>query len=596
MSEVLFSTMDIIPEIKKVLEELQFEHPTEIQEQAIPVIKTGADVIGKSQTGTGKTIAFAIPALEVIANAEDKSSLQVLIVCPTRELASQAYKEIKNLAQYMHSVKVAEIYGGVPMDRQIIKLKRANIVIGTPGRIMDHMRRRTLKVNNLKMIVLDEADEMLSMGFKEDIETILMDTPEDRQTVLFSATMPKEIMQLTKEFQKEPQLIQINKQQVTVNNISQSYIQSPMGRKMDILNLLLRFYNPNRAMIFCNTKKMVDDVTEYLHQNNFLAEGLHGDMKQSQRSSVMDLFKAGRVNVLVATDVAARGIDVNDIDYVINYDIPQNNEYYVHRIGRTGRAGKNGCAITITSGRRQMFIMRDIAKSTKSEIKEIDIPTTSDIKEKSKNTNLEQFKNAMQSEIQSEFLAMVDTLVTEGYSLKDIAAKALELNYISSELSIQDVKAMGKKGNDKDFANICIDIGRASRVAPNHIVGAITERYEMSGSQIGKIEIYDDKTLVAVPKNIREDIVEAMIGCKICGKPTITISVDKVEKSNNDNGFKKSRRDADRGRSFKNNKGEKSSYNSENKKPKFYDGKKDGFKGRDKKFSSFSKKKKSSDF
>ncbi|MEG0693180.1 MAG: DEAD/DEAH box helicase, partial [Oscillospiraceae bacterium] len=327
MSETKFSELDILPEIRRAIDTLGFDTATNIQSQAIPMIKTGVDVIGRSQTGTGKTIAFGIPALEAIDVKDEKNSLQVMILCPTRELAQQACEEIKKLSQFMHGIKAVEVYGGVPMDRQIIRLKKANIVIGTPGRIMDHMRRKTLKVNNLKMIVLDEADEMLSMGFKEDIETILTDTPEDRQTVLFSATMPPSILAITKQFQKTPSIIEIDKKNVTLDNIEQFYIDAPMGRKMDALNLVLRFHQPKLAMIFANTKRMVDEITEYLCKNDFQAEGLHGDMKQSQRSKVMDSFKFGKTNILVATDVAARGIDVDDVDIVFNYDVPDNEEY-----------------------------------------------------------------------------------------------------------------------------------------------------------------------------------------------------------------------------------------------------------------------------
>ena len=326
-NQTLFSELSLTPAIRRAVEAMGFETATDIQAQSIPLIQSGCDVIGRSQTGTGKTVAFGIPALEAIdTTSELRHAVQVLILCPTRELAVQACEEIRKLAQFMPGIRAVDVYGGAPMDRQILRLKTANIVVGTPGRVMDHMRRKTLRLDALKMIVLDEADEMLSMGFREDIETILAETPEQRQTVLFSATMPPAILALTRTYQKNPQLVQIAQTQETVENIEQTYCDVPMGRKMDALALLLQYEAPKLALIFCNTKRMVDEITEYLGQHDFLAEGLHGDMKQSQRTKVMSGFKHGRTGILVATDVAARGIDVNDIDYVINYDVPQSAE------------------------------------------------------------------------------------------------------------------------------------------------------------------------------------------------------------------------------------------------------------------------------
>jgi len=537
MSELLFSELGLSPEIQKAIDEMGFETATSIQSESIPLIRTGVDVIGRSQTGTGKTVAFSIPALEVIDTHENKSSVQVLILCPTRELAGQACEEIKKLSKYKPGIRPVEVYGGVAMDRQIVRLKKANIVIGTPGRIMDHMRRRTLKIDNLKMIILDEADEMLSMGFKEDIETILKDTPEERQTILFSATMPPSIMSLTKHFQKNPKIIEIDSKQVTISNIEQLYIDAPMGRKMDALNLLLRFYDPKLSLIFCNTKRMVDEITEYLNRNGFPAEGLHGDMKQSQRTKVMDSFKFGKTSILVATDVAARGIDVNNIEYVINYDIPQNTEYYIHRIGRTGRAGKSGVAITMCSGRRQVYTMRDIGRVVKSEIKPLSIPSLNDIKEKSLVKNVSLVEEVINSEIPAVYSNMVNELVEKGHSLEVIAAAALKLNFSQQDSEISEIKPSSNKPrvlNDSGHTKIMISIGRDSRVAPNHIVGAITERTSLAGGDIGKIEIFDDKTIVGIPLSQSEEIIEAMIGCKICGKPTTTSLVAEQSSFNHD--------------------------------------------------------------
>lgn len=538
MKELKFSELNLTPKVQRAIDEMGFETATAIQSQAIPVIRTGVDVIGRSQTGTGKTVAFSIPAIEKIDTHEKKMTLQVLILCPTRELAQQACAEIEKLTRFKSGVRPVAVYGGAPMDRQIAKLKRANIVVGTPGRVMDHMRRKTLKLDNLKMAVLDEADEMLSMGFKEDIETILQDAPEDRQTVLFSATMPPSILKLTKDFQENPTIIQINKAKVTLDNIKQLCVDVPMGRKKDALNLLLRYYEPSLAIIFCNTKQMVDEISDYLYQNDFDAQGLHGDMKQSQRTKIMDSFKKGKTSILVATDVAARGIDVNDIDYVINFDIPQNNEYYVHRIGRTGRAGKEGTSLTICSGRRQVSVVQNIARTVKAQIKVIDIPSVDEIVDKNSTKQIVEIKESLAEFTDNKYTKMVDELLRDGYDAREIASVAFGLYYGKEDLKLKDIKADRKAKSyersadaDSGFEKICINIGRSCRVAPNHIVGAITERTNLSGRDIGKIEIYDDMCTVGIPSNVINDVVEDMIGCKICGKPTKTYLLENDSKS-----------------------------------------------------------------
>ncbi len=513
--EKSFENLYLSAELQRAVEDMGFKEMTEIQSKAIPLIRTGADVIGRSQTGTGKTVAFAIPALETLDPDLDK--VQIIILCPTRELAMQGAGEIKKLSRFMHKVKVCDVYGGAPMDRQILKIKKANIVIGTPGRIMDHMRRRTLKLSDIKMVVLDEADEMLSMGFREDIEEILSHTPDDRQTVLFSATMPKEILEITEKFQRNPLMIEIQSQSMTVEHIKQSFIEVPMGKKMDALNMLLRYFAPKRAMIFCNTKVMVEDLGKYLKENGFDSESLHGDMQQSSRTRVMDSFKSGLSNILIATDVAARGIDVSDIDFVFNYDIPQNREYYVHRIGRTGRAGKDGSAVTICSGRRQIMTIRDIARSTKSEIEQLDLPSTDDLRNKLAERELASLKEQLDINVDDRYNRLLNDLLSDGISLYDLSAKLLQIIMGEKMEQISSLESFGRKnrGDDKDFCKIIISIGRNRRVAPNHIMCAIADRTGISGKEIGKIEIYDDHTIVGIPKDKADEIILKMIGCKI---------------------------------------------------------------------------------
>lgn len=516
-----FSSLGLSEEVSRAVEELGYDAATQIQAQTIPLIRAGYDVIGRSQTGSGKTAAFGIPAVELIDTAEHKYEVQALILCPTRELAMQGAQELRKLARYKHGVKVAELYGGVPMPAQITRLKSgSNLVIGTPGRIMDHLRRRTLKLDKLKMVVLDEADEMLSMGFQEDIETILKDVPDSRQTILFSATMPAPILELTKKYQKDPQLIEVGSRQKTVDTISQYCYDVPMGRKMDALGILLRYYDPKLAMVFCNTKKMVEELTDYLSQHGFAAQGLHGDMKQPQRTAVLSAFKNGRSSVLVATDVAARGIDVEGIDYVFNYDIPQNNEYYIHRVGRTGRAGKDGVAVTLCSGRKQVFLLQQIARAVKSRIETRPIPTMEDILQKAREHQLREVERLLALGCEEQSLAMADSLLARGHEPREILAALLQAQFGSKVEAIAEIKQERREQRDsgRAYGHISIDIGRADKIAPNHIVGALTERTNLQGRDIGKIEIYDNRSVVAVPLDELDETIRSMSGTKISGK------------------------------------------------------------------------------
>lgn len=519
MNELKFSDLNLIPEMQHAIDVLGFEQPTDIQAQAIPLLRGGADVIGRSQTGTGKTFAFAIPAIERIDRNEKTPTPQVLILCPTRELAQQGCAEIKKLTRFMLNVWPADVYGGAPMDRQITRLRHCNLVIGTPGRIMDHMRRGSLTLSNIRMVILDEADEMLSMGFREDIETILKDIPEEHQTVLFSATMPDSIMELTELYQKNPVVISVNQAQVTLDQIHQMSVEVPMGRKLDALLLLLHAFNPSRTILFCNTKLMVDELSTHLNKNGFTCEAIHGDMNQSQRTRVMEGFKSARLPILVATDVAARGIDVNDVDYVINYDVPQNSEYYVHRIGRTGRAGKEGRALTICSGRRQVYQLRDIAKDTKSVIESIPIPTVADIRLRIDRKNLALVQETILNGVSERHLKMVSELIERGHDLTTLAAAAMDLCFLKDESALQDIVVERRARDNGTYRKLSINVGRRQKISPNHVVSAIAERANIPGKQIGKIEIYDERTIVGIPSDQAEAILRDLTGLKICGIP-----------------------------------------------------------------------------
>ena len=357
--------------IVRAIREMGFEKLSPIQEQAIPYLLQGEDIIGQAQTGTGKTAAFGIPAIQHIN--PDVKKLQTIILCPTRELAIQAAEELRKIAKYMHGIKVLPVYGGQDISRQIAGLRGVQIIVGTPGRVMDHMRRRTIKLDLVNMVVLDEADEMLNMGFREDMELILGQIPGEHQTALFSATMPKPILEITDRFQNDAKLVKVAAQELTIPLVSQKFYRVKNQDKDAACVRLLEYYQPKLTLIFCNTKKKVDELADLLKQQGFQAEGLHGDLSQAQRDAVMKRFRNGGTSILIATDVAARGIDVDDVEAVINYDIPQDIEYYVHRIGRTGRAGRKGRSFTFANS-REIYKIREIERVCHTTITEKKLP------------------------------------------------------------------------------------------------------------------------------------------------------------------------------------------------------------------------------
>lgn len=364
---MLFNQLNLSRELNKAIEAMGFTEATPIQEKAIPYILNGQDVIGQAQTGTGKTAAFGIPAIERIDAGS--SRVQLLVICPTRELALQTTAELSKLLRYKEGVRTLAIYGGQPIKKQIMMLKKCpQIIIGTPGRIMDHLRRRTLRLSQLQMLVLDEADEMLKMGFREDINTILQSTSAVKQTVLFSATMPRDILLLAKTYLNSPVNVQIETPSVTVSGIEQYYVKiSTAQRKTEILSQILRKKEFKSSIVFCNTKRMVDDLAQRLKNEGYSVGALHGDMRQVQRDQVMSKFRKEKLEILVATDVAARGVDVSNIGAVFNYDLPKDKDFYVHRVGRTGRAGCGGSAYTFVNP-KEVYLINDVARFTKSNI------------------------------------------------------------------------------------------------------------------------------------------------------------------------------------------------------------------------------------
>ena len=417
-----FNELGLSHPVIKATTNMGFEETTPIQEQTIPLVMAGQDIIGQAQTGTGKTAAFGIPLVE---RADGTGAIKGLVVTPTRELAVQVAEEINRIGQFK-GVRALPIYGGQDINRQIRALKnRPQIIVGTPGRLMDHMRRKTIKLQQVVMTVLDEADEMLNMGFKEDIETILKEVPVERQTLLFSATMPKPIQDLARCFMKDPKLISIKGKEVTVSNTDQYYIEVQERQKFDALCRVLDIQSPELAIIFSRTKRRVDELFEALNKRGYSAEGIHGDLTQSKRDSVMRNFKDGVTEILVATDVAARGLDISGVTHVYNFDIPQDPEGYVHRIGRTGRAGKPGIATTFVTP-REIGQLRQIEQLTKRKMIRKPLPSMSDAIEGQQRLAIDKLMQAVEAGGTHLYKELAEGLLEENDSVTLLSA-ALKL-------------------------------------------------------------------------------------------------------------------------------------------------------------------------
>ena len=423
MNKKTFAELGLSPELLKAIDKLGFEQPAPIQAAAIPPIRAGLDIVGQSQTGSGKTAAFAIPAIEAVDTL--KKAVQILILCPTRELAIQVAEEVHKLSLFKRGIHALPIYGGQSYDRQILGLRQgAQIVIGTPGRVMDHMRRGTLRLDAVKMVVLDEADEMLDMGFREDIEFVLQAVPVERQTVFFSATMPRAIQELIGKYAKNPQTVRIEQQAMTVPTVEQSYYEVDRRVKVELLTRLIDLHDIKLGIIFCNTKRMVDDLVDHLNARGYSADRLHGDMSQAMRDRVMGKFRKSGLEFLVATDVAARGIDVDDVEVVFNYDLPYDGEDYVHRIGRTGRAGRSGRAISFVAG-REVFQIQHIERFTRTKIRRDRIPTVAEVESKKTEAFVEKLRGMLKSGEFKKHDHLIERLMEEGFSSTDIASALL---------------------------------------------------------------------------------------------------------------------------------------------------------------------------
>lgn len=550
---MLFSELQCSKEILRALEDMGFEEATPIQSLAIPVVFEGSDIVGQAQTGTGKTAAFAIPMLQSI-DTKSKTT-QALILCPTRELAVQISGEIQKIGKYIKNLSILPVFGGSDIERQIRALRSGvHIVIGTPGRVLDHLRRKTLNLGHLKILTLDEADEMLNMGFREDIELVLDQVEHEIQTLLFSATMPKEILGIIDEYQRDPQILRVEHKALAAPSVTQVYLEMKEKDKVEILSRLVDMYNYKLSIVFCNTKKKVDEVCDALQARGYACDKIHGDMKQTLRLNVINKFKRGDIELLIATDVAARGLDIDNVEAVFNVDMPTHEEYYVHRIGRTGRAGREGISYTFITF-REFHLLRSIMKYTKSDIKPHPIPKISDIAAMKREIFLEKVRERIDGGLDVKYVELIDRLTDMDYSVTEIAAAlfqmnldmpaATEIDSIDNSKEYGEERRKGKRDSDRgddrrdrergdrdrgerrsrsrgDMARIRLNVGKKEGAMPRDIVGALANETGISGSAIGDIRLFDHHAEVEIPQEAVSRVVERIEGCRI--KNTVIVA------------------------------------------------------------------------
>ena len=578
-----FTELGLSPELLKAVEDMGFEEPSPIQTLAIPALLAGGDVLGQAQTGTGKTAAFGLPILEKLTPSK---AVQALVLCPTRELAIQVAEELGKLAARKRGVGILPVYGGQPIERQFRGLERgAQVVVGTPGRVMDHLERGTLRLDGIRVAVLDEADEMLDMGFREDMEAILERAPADCQRVLFSATMPAPIRELSTRFLRDPQTLSIPQKMLTAPAIEQVFYEVRPYQKTDALCRLLDAHGFRKALVFCSTKRAVDEVTMQLQQRGYQSDGLHGNLAQSQRDRVMKRFRGDGVDILVATDVAARGIDVEDVDAVVNYDIPHDAERYVHRIGRTGRAGREGMAFTFVT-LREHYKMRDIIRSTRARITQGRLPTLRDVDAIRTSRLLEEVGTTLEAGMLDRWLLLVEEFMSEKspdgeISSREVAAALLKL-LMRKEYGAQDqvserdplaeeprraprenapygsgrdgrdahdgrrplredgtLSRDGRQGRDGQYrqdgqdggrnapmSRLHLNVGRANHISPREVVGAITGECGISSRYIGAISIQQSFCLVEIAEDLMEGVLDVLNSGVFMGGMKVTAKLD----------------------------------------------------------------------
>lgn len=509
-----FSDLPLDKSIIKAIHDMGFEEPSPIQAACIPSILEGKDVLGQAQTGTGKTAAFGIPIIEKVTTVP---KIQALILTPTRELAIQVSGELQKIATHKR-VKTLPIYGGQSIGHQIRALKQGvQVVIGTPGRLLDHIRRKTLNLKDVQLIVLDEADEMLDMGFIEDIQQIFKEIKKNRQTLLFSATMPPEVRNLSRKYMNSPEVISISRSEVTAPLIEQVYYKVLERNKLESLCLILDSQEIDLGIIFCRTKRGVDELTESLQTRGYLTDGLHGDLSQGQRDKVMKAFRESTIELLIATDVAARGIDVENVSHVINYDIPQDPEGYVHRIGRTGRAGRKGLALTLVTP-REMKHLRTIEAEIKHPIQAKDLPSIEEITEKQQDNWKNQIAEQIERNDKKEIFQQVIEDLASQFDLKEIATVLLKIAYSDSlPLTNMDTYNFGETGAAKGMVRFFLNVGRNVNMSPQNLVKEISELVGIPGKAIGRIDIFEKFTFVEVPEDVAPFVYEALRQSRING-------------------------------------------------------------------------------
>ena len=504
-----FTDLNLSEDIQSAVVAAGFEKPSPIQELTIPLALEGKDVIGQAQTGTGKTAAFGLPTLDKIRTEEN--TIQALVIAPTRELAVQSQEELFRFGRDK-GVKVRSVYGGSSIEKQIKALRSgAHIVVGTPGRLLDLIKRKALKLNNIETLILDEADEMLDMGFVDDMEEIMRNLPAERQTLLFSATMPRPILSLTKKYMKAPKNVTVSKEELTVPLIEQYYFETK--DKVEGLCRLLDAEIDGKIIIFCRTKKGVDDLAIALASRGYMAEGLHGDLSQTQRDRVMKKFREGTADILIATDVAARGIDIDNITHVINFDIPQDPESYVHRIGRTGRAGNTGTAMTFITP-REFRQLKLIERAANTKIMRRQLPTTANVVERQREIIISRMQAVLELNHYHDYMPIAETLLQD-YASEDIIAAALKLMQEGNKA----LEAPKEEGLSKDLTNtggrpgmvrFFMNIGRSQKISVQDIVRTIAIEADIPAKDIGKINIYDKFTFVEVPEDVAEKVLGVM--------------------------------------------------------------------------------------
>ncbi|MEU6814249.1 DEAD/DEAH box helicase [Streptomyces sp. NPDC046860] len=544
--QVGFADLDLAPEIQRALTALGYEEPTPIQQEAIPPLLEGNDLLGQAATGTGKTAAFALPVIQRIAREGKGKGPSALVLVPTRELAIQVSEAVHRYGTDL-GVRVLPVYGGQPIGRQLRELQRGvDVVVATPGRALDHIARGTLPLGGLRTVVLDEADEMLDMGFAEDIDSILENVPEERQTVLFSATMPSRIDSMARKHLRDPVRVRIEREAPAPGEaprIRESAYIVGRAQKAAALGRLLDVESPEAAIVFCRTRDQVDQLSETLNGRGYRAEALHGGLSQEQRDRVMGRLRGGTADLLVATDVAARGIDVEHLTHVINYDVPSAPESYVHRIGRVGRAGREGVAITLAEP-RESRMLKAIERATGRKVPLEKVPSVADLRARRLElTRAALHESLLQDEDLERFRVVVETLGDE-FDVMDVALAAVKLAHESGgaafdeeeipELAPRDRDRGDRGGRDRDrdrgprgrrpqrtspgMTRLFVGAGRSAGVRPQDLVGAIAGETRLSGRDIGAIEIADRFSLVEVPEEAADDVVRAMRGANVKGR------------------------------------------------------------------------------